>query len=562
MSELPHDSGTESPGRTFVKRREQYGDRWSSFGERTGVVSLSEHLAPSDLRRIELFRDYDDGFLEKIGPDVSVGRWRPGAVLFEEGSHIDLAFFVVEGKVEISLGRGPATPEAGRPIFDLERTGLLDLAALAAAGGREGDGAGEPEGLPHGTMLARQASIPGRITFLASLDVDLPMGGRETLGPGELFGEIGAMNGWPQSVTARTVSECTLVHVRMPALRAMRRKSPALKQRLDDLYRRRSLTDQLEATPLLRGCPPGFLSAVKEVVDLVSLEPGEVLTRQGEEAEGLYLLRSGFLRLSQAYGEGEITVNYLSKGMTHGEVELLVGREGGERSWTTTASSVEYAELVKIPRVELQEILARFPETEARLWRSAVDRIRETSFSRRELGHAELLETALDSGLVQGNAILVIDLESCTRCDDCVRACEATHGGRARFVREGDKIGNLQIADACYHCRDPVCLVGCPTGAIHRTGVGAVVAVDEEICIGCGSCARSCPYDAIVMHETGETWPDDMIPEGLRGRERQVASKCDLCHDRPQGPACVHECPNGCAYRIGSLDELAELLRR
>jgi Fe-S-cluster-containing dehydrogenase component len=107
-----------------------------------------------------------------------------------------------------------------------------------------------------------------------------------------------------------------------------------------------------------------------------------------------------------------------------------------------------------------------------------------------------------------------------------------------------------------------VCLVGCPTGAIHRAGLEAVVEVDEGICIGCGTCSRNCPYDAIVMHETGELWPDDMIPTGLRGRDRSLASKCDLCHSTGHDPACVSNCPQGCAYRVGSVEEIQELLAR
>lgn len=556
-------SGAPEPevGRTFLRRREQYRDRWSSFGERTGLDGLSEHPSVETLRGIALFEGYDDAFLERISPDVSIGRWREGAVLFEEGTYIDLAFFVVDGRVEVSLG-GAGGDDADRPIFDLHRTGFFEAPGPETAGGDAAPaetGEQETGSVSRPTMLARRAARPGEITFLAALDFDLPRGRRETLGPGELFGEIGAMSGWPQSVTARTAAETTLVHVRMPALRAMRRKSDALKERLDSVYRRRSLAGQLDATPLFHGCPPVFLEAIREVVDLVSLEPAEALAREGEPVDGLYLVRSGFLQLTQRLDQGEITVNYLSKGMTLGEVELLVD---DSRGWTAGATSVEYAELVRVPRGELAQVLRRFPEVEKRLWRSAVDRIREAGYSRRDLAHAELLETALETGLVQGSAMLVIDLAACTRCDDCVRACEKTHGGRARFVREGDKLANLQIASACYHCRDPVCLVGCPTGAIHRTGVGQVVAVDESICIGCGSCARACPYDAIVMHETGGTWPDDMIPEGLRGKDRQVASKCDLCYTRPGGPACVEACPNGCAYRIGSLEEFEGLLRR
>jgi len=240
-------------------------------------------------------------------------------------------------------------------------------------------------------------------------------------------------------------------------------------------------------------------------------------------------------------------------------VELLVGETGG---WTATATAVEHAELVRIPGERFAAVRRRLPAVEGRLWQSALARVREAGFSRRNMGHSEFITTALDRGLVQGNALFVIDLDTCTRCDDCVRACAATHEGRPRFVREGDKYGNLQVVTACYHCRDPVCLVGCPTGAIHRAGVGAVVAIDEDICIGCGTCARACPYDAILMHATGEMWPDDMVPESLRGRDQLVASKCDLCHTRPDGPTCVQSCPNNCAYRVGSLEEFEELLRR
>jgi Fe-S-cluster-containing hydrogenase component 2 len=339
----------------------------------------------------------------------------------------------------------------------------------------------------------------------------------------------------------------------------MKRKSTVLKERIDRLYRQRSLAQQLHATPLLRRCPKVFLEALKEVVELVSCEPDEVIAREGDEVDSLYLVRAGFVKQSKRLESGDVVVNYLSKGMSLGEVELLLGDTGG---WTTTSRSVEYSELVRIRREHFVELLRQSPETERLLWSTAQERIRENGYSHRNLDHAEFLETALDDGLVQGNALLVIDLDSCTRCDDCVRACAETHGGRPRFVREGDRYGRLQVASACYHCRDPLCLVGCPTGAIRRAGIGEVVAVSEDICIGCGTCSRACPYDAIMMHDTGEIWPDIMVPEGLRGKPRLVASKCDLCHTRPQGPACVHNCPNGCAFRIGSLEEFKRLLRR
>ena len=61
------------------------------------------------------------------------------------------------------------------------------------------------------------------------------------------------------------------------------------------------------------------------------------------DADAVYLVRSGFVKLVQRFGEGDVVVSYLSKGMTLGEVEVLV--EGLGR-WEVTASALEYAELV------------------------------------------------------------------------------------------------------------------------------------------------------------------------------------------------------------------------
>ena len=532
-------------GKTQLRRIDQYRDRWTSRGTGTGLLSLSDKPSPAELSAIELFADYDDKFLERISPDVSIAVWQRGSVLFEEGSYLDLAFFVLEGTVEVAV-HGLAAGGRPAPIFDLSRTVIAPGATTPGGPGTDDTGAAQAA-----------PAADGSIAFLASAEFDLPAGAGASLGPGELLGEIGAMSGWPQSVTARCRTDCKLVQIRVPALRMMKRKSRALSDRLDGIYRRRSLAAQLKTTPLFADCSEAFLADLEATVELVSCEPGEALVRQGEPVDALYLVRSGFLKLSQHLGEGELAFSYLSKGMTLGEVELLLD---GLDTWEVSATSVEYAELVRIPRDSFARLLTAYPGLEEGLWRTASERIREAGRARRNVGHTEFTEVALDQGLVQGSSILVIDLESCTRCDDCVRACASTHGGRPRFVREGDKYKNLLIARSCYHCRDPVCLVGCPTGAIHRAGVADVVAIDDRLCIGCSTCANNCPYDAIVMHETGETWPGDMVPVGLRGRQRDVASKCDQCFDTGHGPACVESCPQGCAFRVGSLAELEALL--
>lgn len=534
--------------KTISGRLKLYQDRWTSYEDHPSILGISEQLTPQELRAYGIFQDpkYDDSFLNKIGPDVSIVRWREKSVLFSEGDYIDVAFFVADGRVQLSLMEQKRRPSLTSPSFDPERTGIFELEP------------GDAEETDRTLLIpaAGTSTSDSEITFLSTLDVDLQPGESMKLGNGDIFGEIGALSGWPQSVTAQTSSECELVQIRVPALRKMRRRSASIKDRLDSIYRERSLMNQLKRSPILRHCDDTYLEGLKDRVELLSFDPDEVVARQGEEADALYMVRSGFVKISQLVGEGQLCVSYLSKGMTLGEIELLV--EGCEE-WSYTATSVEYSELVRISRQEFTDLMDRFAPIQPEIWDAVIKRIQEVGNNRADISRSEFLETALEAGLAQGTSMLLIDLTTCTKCDDCVKACAATHQGRPRFVREGDQYRNFLIARSCYHCRDPVCLVGCPTGAIRRSNVGDVVEIVDDICIGCSTCARNCPYDAIVMQETSQVWPEDAIPRSNRGGQKILASKCDLCHETGHDPACVTNCPHGCAVRVESVNELLDL---
>ncbi len=541
-------------GKTFFKREELYKDRWNAYGDNPSILEISERLSAQQLKMYELFADYKDEFLEKISPDISVVRWKAGSILFEEGTYLDLAFYMIKGMVDVYLKKAEEQSQLSRPIFDFPRTML----------------AGDPEGAkPQSRASAGLSILQSQLqkqdrgdsgpTFLSSMDFDFVGLNSMKLGPGELFGEIGAMSGWPQSVTARTATECELLQIGVGALRLMKRFSKKFEERANKIYRARSLPIQLKTTPLLKDCDDAFLESLTKTVELISCESGDVVTTEGETADALYLVRSGFLKLSQRFGEGEIVVTYLSKGMTLGEGELLMD---GTSGWRYTASSVEFTDLVKISRDDFFKIIKKYPLVERQLWEMAVAQIKEAGANRKEVSRGEFLQAALEKGLMQGSSILVIDMETCTRCDDCVRGCADTHEGRPRFVREGDRYENLLITKACYHCQDPVCLVGCPTGAIRRAGIGQVVEIVDKLCIGCQACFQKCPYDAIIMYETGEKWPEDTADKNLRGKPRLLASKCDQCYDKGHDPACVMNCPHGCAVRVGSIEQFQNLLAK
>jgi Fe-S-cluster-containing hydrogenase component 2 len=156
----------------------------------------------------------------------------------------------------------------------------------------------------------------------------------------------------------------------------------------------------------------------------------------------------------------------------------------------------------------------------------------------------------LEQGLYEARNMLVIDLESCTRCDECTKGCIENHGTEShgvlipRMLRTGRKIENYMIATACRSCATPHCMEGCPVDAIHR-GKHLQIVIEDH-CIGCGLCADNCPYGSIFIST-------DQSAE-VAGGQQLKAANCDLCdahgeRSRP-APSCVAACPHDAAMRV------------
>lgn len=183
----------------------------------------------------------------------------------------------------------------------------------------------------------------------------------------------------------------------------------------------------------------------------------------------------------------------------------------------------------------------------------------------------DLTRRYVELGLYQGQELLVLDLEKCTRCDECVKACADSHDGVTRVVRDGPRFGHFLVAVSCRSCHDPYCLTGCPVDAIHREGFTLEVRIDDH-CIGCGLCAHNCPYGSIHMVEHDASgrlrevppaeWPtkeqavggaaagEPADPAHPTRKARLKAVNCDLCAGSLTGPRCVYACPHDAAHRL------------
>ena len=130
------------------------------------------------------------------------------------------------------------------------------------------------------------------------------------------------------------------------------------------------------------------------------------------------------------------------------------------------------------------------------------------------------------------------------------------HNNNPRFNRHGRRIQSLMVANACMHCLDPVCMLGCPTGAIHRVEGSGEVVVNDDTCIGCATCANNCPYDNIRMVEVRDA-EGRFIFDEITGQPVVKSTKCDLCVDQIGGPACQRACPHDALARVDLSDTAA-----
>ena len=153
-----------------------------------------------------------------------------------------------------------------------------------------------------------------------------------------------------------------------------------------------------------------------------------------------------------------------------------------------------------------------------------------------------------------------INLERCNGCLTCQIACKDKNdlpmGCLYRQVHEiagggYTEVNNVVKANvfaywipmSCNHCKDPMCVKNCPTGAMQKRPEDGIVFVDQSKCIGCQYCVCSCPYDA----------PQYDPDKGKTG-------KCDLCKDllsQGEQPACVAACPMR-ALDFGPMEELKQ----
>ena len=482
------------------------------------------------LLALPLFKGLPASFFKLNRDAVAQRSFKAGEIVCREGEFGSTAFYILDGTVDVFLStpiKHVKQQTADTGWFTRVRSMLADRQQHA------------------------RVEDTSRRWIPIDAPVDLPYDNPiAQLGAGELFGEMTCLNLQPRSATVRATVDCTMVEMRRNVLDFLN-KNKTFRAQMDETYLRRALENHLRSVPVLASLPTEFIDRLRSRVQLIRHAPGDVICRQGDPADAFFLVRMGFVKVSEQHPGGDLVLAYIGRGGYFGEIGLL---GGGTRM--ATCSALDHVEVVRIPGDEFRAMVEQYGDIRAELEVVAHERL-EQDRARRSASDSTALGDFLAQGLMEAQSLLVLDLEKCTRCDDCVRACADTHDGVTRLVREGLRFDKYLVATSCRQCRDPVCMVGCPVGSIRRRN--SLEVVIEDWCVGCGICSRNCPYGNISMHAFEVQGADPQQPGKMIATTQKKATGCDLCTDQAE-PSCVYACPHDAAHRVEPLTFFASAL--
>jgi Fe-S-cluster-containing hydrogenase component 2/CRP-like cAMP-binding protein len=506
----------------------------TQIGSKTTSGTSIEILSPEEMLSIPIFSGIPYKFLQFNGGACVRRILKPGDVLCRSGEYAATAYLIQRGRFEVQI---PIQMKSTTPASNAQRKGLFK----------------------------RIFGINDTVVPTLATGTDTAVSGRETSiyrGVEDvILGEMACLTRAPRSATVVAVEESEVIEIGTNVLYMLQRNSASRKV-LNEAYRRHALNTDLTRIPICQTLTEDEIRKLAKGVELMSVEPGQPIFKEGEIGDDVFMIRLGYVKVSRMQGMRDQVVNYIGPGTldgsigVFGEVAVLSKLYESELSdelqalnypaglRTSSCSALDHVELVRIQGSLIQEIAESNPGFRKALLDRAEVLLKRDAL--RDVSDNSIKANFVAQGLYNAQSLLVLDLESCTRCDECSKACADAHEGQTRLVRDGLRFENFLIATSCRSCTDPYCLVGCPVNAIFREGDKEIVI--EDHCIGCGQCATNCPYGNITMvgHQDGYRIEGDRkIPV-----VRQRATTCDQCKSIGGTPRCVYACPHEAAFRM------------
>lgn len=257
------------------------------------------------LPAIPLFSDLPRDAFIELFERCPLRRFQLGDRIIEQGSHGDAFYVICEGKVRVSR-----TDDAGQRI---------ELALL--------------EG-------------------------------------GAFFGEMALLSGAPRTASVEAGADDTqLLEISAPVLASLSRSHPQVAAALKKFVRQRLLTNVMNTSALFRPFNRKDRRTLVERFRARDVERGDVIIRDGDATDGLYVLLAGEV---EVHKDGHLLTR-LKEGDLFGEISLLQKTPA-----TATVMAVRHTTLLRLPREDFDTLISSHPQILVLVSELSDERLRRT----------------------------------------------------------------------------------------------------------------------------------------------------------------------------------------
>jgi CRP-like cAMP-binding protein len=175
-----------------------------------------------------------------------------------------------------------------------------------------------------------------------------------TLEGGACFGEMALLSGAARTASVEGASEDTqLLEISAPVLAELSRSYPLVAQALKKFCRQRLLTNVMNTSALFRPFNRKDRRTLVERFRARDVERNEVIIRDGDQTDGLYVVLSGEVEVSK---DGHLLTR-LKEGDLFGEISLLQKTPA-----TATVTAARHTTLLRLPRTDFDALISSHPQ--------------------------------------------------------------------------------------------------------------------------------------------------------------------------------------------------------
>ncbi|HCO91939.1 MAG TPA: cyclic nucleotide-binding protein, partial [Alphaproteobacteria bacterium] len=266
------------------------------------------------------------------------------------------------------------------------------------------------------------------------------------LGQGAFFGEMGLLSGRRRTATVLASQPSLLIETPRRTMIKLINSVEAVKRVMDEVAVGRQIQ-----TYIAPGIPMDELEELIHAVQVEEFDQGEVLFREGDAGDCLYLIQRGSVTVSREIGGKESVISYVAAGNYVGEMALI---SNAPRSATIKAAVP--VEALRLDGEKFQELMARNPSVRQLMEDKYRGRMLENIESTKQPQAGGIIQFLVEQGLGEATDVLLIDESLCVRCDNCEKACAETHFGQSRLNREaGPTYESIHVPTSCRHCEHP-----------------------------------------------------------------------------------------------------------